>query len=97
MAARVAWLGLPYGDQGLLVSRRLYNEAGGYRPLPLMEDVDLVRRIGRRRLAMLGADAFTSGERWRRDGWLRRSARNLLCLTLFRFGMPAERLARLYG
>jgi rSAM/selenodomain-associated transferase 2 len=97
VAARVAWLGLPYGDQGLLVSRRTYEEAGGYRPLALMEDVDLVRRIGRRRLAVLGEDAFTSGERWRRDGWLRRSARNLLCLTLFRLGMPAERLARLYG
>ena len=97
VAARVAWLGMPYGDQGLLVSRRLYDEAGGYRPLPLMEDVDFARRIGRRRLALLGEDAFTSGERWRRDGWLRRSARNLLCVTLYRLGMPPERLARFYG
>ena len=36
---------LPYGDQGLLISRRLYDEVGGYRSLPLMEDVDLVRRL----------------------------------------------------
>ncbi len=97
VAARVALLGLPYGDQGLLVSRSLYGEAGGYRALPLMEDVDLVRRIGRRRLALLGEDAFTSGERWRRDGWLRRSVRNLACLTLYRLGVPVERVARLYG
>ena len=40
-------LGLPYGDQGLLIPRRLYDEVGGYRELPLMEDVDLVRRLGR--------------------------------------------------
>ena len=53
----VAWrcrvLALPYGDQGLLIARALYDAVGGYRPLPLMEDVDLVRRLGRRRLAAL--------------------------------------------
>ena len=97
VAARVALFGLPYGDQGLLVSRRLYDEIGGYRALPLMEDVDFVRRIGRRRLGPLGEDAFTSGARWRRDGWIRRSVRNLACLELYRLGMPPERMARLYG
>lgn len=97
VALRVRLLGLPYGDQGLLVSRRLYEEIGGYRPLPLMEDVDLVRRIGGFRLERLGVEATTSAERWRRDGWLRRSGRNLLCLALYRLGMSAERVARLYG
>jgi rSAM/selenodomain-associated transferase 2 len=97
VALRVGLLGLPYGDQGLLVPRRLYDAVGGYRPLPLMEDVDLVRRIGLRRLGRLDVDAVTSAARWRRDGWLRRSGRNLLCLALYRFGMSAERVARLYG
>ncbi|HYG47629.1 MAG TPA: TIGR04283 family arsenosugar biosynthesis glycosyltransferase [Allosphingosinicella sp.] len=95
VALRVRLLGLPYGDQGLLISRRLYEEVGGYRPLPLMEDVDLARRIGR--IQRLDADATTSARRWRRDGWLRRSGRNLLCLALYRLGMSAERVARLYG
>ena len=97
VAARTAIFALPYGDQGLLISRRLYDAVGGYRPLPLMEDVDLVRRIGRRRLVALGADAFTSSERWRCDGWLRRSSRNLLCLGLYGIGVSPERIARLYG
>ena len=97
VAWRVAVLALPYGDQGLLIHRSLYDRVGGYRPLPLMEDVDLVRRLGRRRLTVLGAAAVTSARRWRQDGWLRRSARNLLCLTLFYAGVPAERIARLYG
>ena len=97
VAVRVRLFGLPYGDQGLLVSRALYESVGGYRPLPLMEDVDLVRRIGRARLARIEVDAVTSAERWRRDGWLRRSARNLLCLTLYRAGVTPERIARLYG
>ena len=97
VALRVRLLSLPYGDQGLLVSRRLYEEIGGYRPLPLMEDVDLVRRIGGARLERLDVAALTSPERWRRDGWLRRSGRNLLCLACYRSGMSAERVARLYG
>jgi rSAM/selenodomain-associated transferase 2 len=94
VALRVALLGLPYGDQGLLVSRALYDAAGGFRPLPLMEDVDLIRRLPRP--AVLAADARTSAARWRRDGWLRRSARNLSILALWRLGLSPERAARLY-
>ena len=97
VALRVRLLGLPYGDQGLLIPRRLYDEIGGYRPLPLMEAVDLVRRVGGARLERLSAAALTAPDRWRRDGWLRRSGRNLLCLALYRSGMSAERVARLYG
>ncbi len=97
----VAWrcraLALPYGDQGLLVQRALYEAAGGFRPLPLMEDVDLVRRLGRRRLAALPAAAVTSAERWRREGWRLRSARNLACLSLWFLGVPPGAIKRLYG
>lgn len=97
----VAWrcriLALPYGDQGLLLPRALYDAAGGYRPLPLMEDVDLIRRLGRQRLAALDARAVTSAARYRRDGWLRRGTRNLACLALWRLGVPAGAIARLYG
>jgi rSAM/selenodomain-associated transferase 2 len=94
VALRVGLLGLPYGDQGLLVSRRHYDLAGGYRPLPLMEDVDLVRRLGK--VKMLGADAVTSAERWRRDGWFRRSGKNLSLLASYYLGMSPERIARRY-
>jgi rSAM/selenodomain-associated transferase 2 len=97
VALRVRALALPYGDQGLLISRALYEEVGGFRPLPLMEDVDLVRRIGRRRLARLDLAATTSADRWRKDGWLSRSARNLSCLALYTFGVSPARIARLYG
>jgi rSAM/selenodomain-associated transferase 2 len=97
----VAWrcrrLALPYGDQGLLVHRHLLDRAGGMRPLPLMEDVDLIRRLGHRRLAALDADAMSSAIRWQRDGWRRRSARNLMCLALWLTGVPPRVIARLYG
>ncbi len=97
----VAWrcrrLGLPYGDQGLLLPRALLVEAGGVPDLPLMEDVELVRRIGRARLEGLDAAAVTSAARWRRDGWWRRSARNLSCLSLYFLGVPPRLIVRLYG
>jgi len=97
----VAWrcrvLALPYGDQGLLIHRDLLAAVGGIRELPLMEDVDLVRRLGRRRLVALDAAAVTSAARWRRHGWYRRSARNLACLSLYFAGVPPRLLVRLYG
>lgn len=97
----VAWrsrvLGLPYGDQGLLISRALYEATGGYAAIPLMEDVDLVRRLGRRRLAPIGARITTSARRYREDGYIRRPLRNLLCLSLYFAGVAPHRIARLYG
>ena len=97
----VAWrcrrFALPYGDQGLLIARSLLHSAGGMRPLPLMEDVDLVRRLGRKRLRALPASALTSAGKWQRQGWMRRSARNLACLALYLCGVPPRRIARVYG
>lgn len=97
VAWRVRRLGLPYGDQGLLIHREFYRSAGGFRPWPLMEDVDLIRRIGKDRLVVLGSAARTSAERWRREGWWRRSVKNLSCLTLYFLGVSPRIIARLYG
>lgn len=94
---RCRWFALPYGDQGLLLHRSLYDAVGGFPAIPLMEDVDLVRRIGRRRLVALDAPVVTSADRYRRHGYGRRSARNLACLALHFLGVPPERIARLYG
>jgi rSAM/selenodomain-associated transferase 2 len=97
----VAWrcrlLGLPYGDQGLLIARSLYDAVGGFAPIPLMEDVDLIRRLGRRRLAPIAAQVISSARRYRQDGYLRRPLRNLLCLSLYFAGVPPRRIERLYG
>ena len=100
LEARVAWrcrrFGLPYGDQGLLIERAFYRSLGGYRPIPLFEDVDLVRRIGRSRLVPLGIDAVTAADRFTRAGYRRRSVANLALLSLYFLGVPPAWLARLY-
>jgi rSAM/selenodomain-associated transferase 2 len=97
VAWRCRWLGLPYGDQGLLIARDFYRALGGYEPVPLMEDVALIRRIGRKRLRALPVDFITSAEKWQRDGWYARSARNLFCLSLWFAGVAPDRIARLYA
>jgi len=90
-------LSLPFGDQGLLISNVFYHDLGGFMPIPLMEDVDMARRIGGKSLTLLDADAVTSSDRYRRDGYLLRPLRNLLCLTLYFLGLPPRFLVRLYG
>lgn len=96
-AWRCRVLALPYGDQGLLISRARYERLGGFKTLPLMEDVEFVRRIGRNNLVPLDADAVTSATRYQRDGWLLRPLRNLTCLSLYFAGVPPQTLRRLYG
>jgi rSAM/selenodomain-associated transferase 2 len=101
LEAAVRWrartLGLPYGDQGLLIHRTLYDKVKGFRAIPIMEDVDLVRRIGRGRLTHLETRAVTSAHRWRTEGWLRRSTRNLSCLACYYIGVPPRQIKWLYG
>ena len=88
-------LGLPYGDQGLLVSRQLYEIVGGFRDIPLMEDVAIARAL-RGKLTMLPAVAATGAARYRKGGWVRRGAQNIWLLARFLSGADPERLARAY-
>jgi rSAM/selenodomain-associated transferase 2 len=96
VALRCRLLALPYGDQGLLISRALYDSIGGYKPISLFEDVDIIRRIGRRRLVRLNSAAVTSSVRYQRGGFLRRPLKNLMLLLFYYLGISPEKLARLY-
>lgn len=97
VALRCRLLRLPYGDQGLLIARDFYHRLGGFKAIPLMEDVDFVRRAGRRRMAALDTEATTSASRYLDEGYLVRPMRNLLCLTLYFLGVPPRTLVKLYG
>jgi len=92
---RTRVIGLPYGDQGLLISRTAYDAAGGYPEIALMEDVAMARAL-RGRIAMLPGAITTSAARYIREGWLRRGARNLTLLLRYLGGADPDRLARRY-
>lgn len=93
---RARRFGLPYGDQGLLMSRQLYHSLVGFLDIPIMEDVDMVRRIGKQNLVELPATATTSAARYRRDGYWKRPIRNLSLLALYFLGVHPKRLAAFY-
>jgi len=93
---RARAFGLPYGDQGLLISRRLYDDVGGFPDIALMEDVAIARAL-RGHLARIEATAWTSADRYRSRGWLRRGGRNLMTLTRYLLGADPAKLARSYS
>jgi rSAM/selenodomain-associated transferase 2 len=94
---RVRLFGLAYGDQGLFARRDVFRELGGYKDMPLMEDVDFIRRLRRRgRLEHADVPAVTSARRWERDGWVRRTLENGALILLFLAGWPPAWLARRY-
>ena len=89
---RAGLFGLPYGDQGLLISRALYESVGGFQPIALMEDVALVRKLGKSRLRGLPAVVETSAERYRKGGWWFVPLRNLTLLAAFLCGVSPDRI-----
>ncbi len=90
-------LSLPYGDQGFFLKRSTFDRMGGFADIPLMEDVELVRRCRRAGKVVTAPEAMTvSARRWQKEGRLATSIRNSALLTLFLAGVPARRLAFFY-
>lgn len=94
---RSSFFQLPYGDQGLFMEKRVFDETGGFSALPIMEDFDLVRRLRKRgRIIALPARVITSARRWRELGVFRTTLRNQVMIAGFLAGVSPERLASLY-
>ena len=97
VALRSAYLQRPYGDQGLLIHHNLYTALGGYKPIPLMEDLDLVQRMAQRsRLRRLCCPLTTSNRRWRHRSVLKQAWRNARLRWRWRRGAAPEALLRDY-
>lgn len=93
---RGALLGLVYGDQAIFATRETFFRAGGFRGLPLMEDVDCVRRLrGLGAFRVLPERVVTSGRRWQ-GGVVSNSLKNALILAAYRLGTSPETLYRRY-
>ncbi|KZR76553.1 TIGR04283 family arsenosugar biosynthesis glycosyltransferase [Prochlorococcus marinus] len=97
VALRSHWLQRPYGDQGLLISKRLYQRIGGYKPIPLMEDLDLVQRLSCQvKLLSLGLPLYTDGRRLQRLGLLNQAWQNAQLRRRWRRGEAAKQLSKDY-
>ncbi len=97
VAMRCRLCGLPYGDQGIFIRRESFQKLGGYREIPLMEDVDLIGRMKKvGKIVVLKERAFTSGRRWVAKGVVKTAAINQVTMLLHRLGVSPDRLAKFY-
>ncbi len=89
--------GIYYGDSGIFVRRRVFEAMGGFKPLPIMDDYEFVRRLERRgRTACLPTSLITSDRRWRVQGLLRTLWSWVWIQALYSLGVPARYLAEWY-
>jgi rSAM/selenodomain-associated transferase 2 len=95
---RSRWNRIPYGDQAIFIRKKYFNEIGGYKAIPLMEDVDLMRRIKRdgKKIVFLADKVITSARRWESDGVFYTTLRNQILVRLFYMGISPHRLAKYY-
>lgn len=97
IAFRTRFLRKPYGDQAIFVKASLFHLMGGYAEIPLMEDVEFVRRLNKRgRMVFIHEPALTSSRRFVRHGRIRATVRNKFTKLGFALGVSPERLARFY-
>ncbi len=102
----IAWAGkirsritrIPYGDQGIFITKNYFDRIGGFKNIPLMEDVDLMRRIKKSedKICILKEKVSTSARRWHDDGLVYTTIRNIILLTLYYLGMSPNKLAKFY-
>jgi rSAM/selenodomain-associated transferase 2 len=86
------------GDQAIFVRRTIFDALGGFRDLPICEDLDFARRLKRAgRVACLRTKVITSARRWRRGGILRTSIRMWTIRLLYLAGVSPSRLSRMYS
>ena len=94
--ARSLIFNLPYGDQGLLIPRKLLMENGSYSPIPIMEDVELALRF-KGKLFCMPVVITTSSRKYRKNGWLRQGSKNIVRLLRFLLGADPNNLSDDYN
>ena len=95
---RLRLLGLAYGDSGFFVRRAAYERAGGFKPFPIFEDLDLLRALRRQgRFVQAEACVVTSSRRFEGRSFALTFARWSLLQSLYWLGVSPHTLARLYA
>jgi rSAM/selenodomain-associated transferase 2/rSAM/selenodomain-associated transferase 1 len=91
-------LKMPYGDQAIFISSKIFHEIGGFRNIPIMEDFELVRRLRKQgNIVTLPAPVFTSARRWQNFGILKTTVINQMVIAAYVMGIAPEVIARWYG
>ena len=89
---------IPYGDQAIFIKRECFERLSGFREIPLMEDVDLMRRLKKSggKICIIRKRVYSSPRRWEKEGVLYCTLTNWALVLLFYLGVSPERLKRFY-
>ena len=89
---------VPYGDQAIFLTRKVFHELGGYKDIPIMEDIELMRRVKARgyRIGFIPHPVRTAPRRWEKEGVVYCTLRNWSLVLMFLLGVSPHRLARHY-
>jgi rSAM/selenodomain-associated transferase 2 len=98
VSLRTRLIRIPYGDQAIFIKREFFNRINGFREIPIMEDVDLMRRIRKSgyTIYIVPEKVKTSPRRWEREGVLYCTLRNWILTILYLLGAKPENLAKYY-
>ena len=86
----------PYGDQGLLISKENFKTQGGFKTIPLMEDIDFIRRINKKYLRSLKTSISTSSRKWEEVNFVWQSLKNWNLRRLMRKGYSTNKIYKKY-
>jgi rSAM/selenodomain-associated transferase 2 len=89
---------IPYGDQAIFLERNFFYKVGGFKEIPIMEDVELMGRVKKtgKKIDILPYPVRTSSRRWEAEGILCCTLRNWILVTLYTVGVSPHRLAKFY-
>jgi len=89
---------IPYGDQAIFITKVAFERLGGFGEIPIMEDVDLMRRVKKtgQKIAIIPLKVLTSPRRWEKEGLFFSTLRNWILISLYLLGVSPQRLAKFY-
>ncbi len=90
---------IPYGDQAIFFKKHFFNHIGGYRNIPIMEDVELMQRVKKdgKKIKFISSKVQTASRRWEKEGIVYCTLRNWSLRTLYLLGVPPEKLKKFYS
>lgn len=98
VALRTRLTRVPFGDQAIFIRKNYFDKIGGYKNIPLMEDVEIMRRIRKQgdKIFIIPEKVMTSARRWEKEGILYCAFRNWALQLSYALGVPPERLVKWY-
>ncbi len=94
---RSKWFNMPYGDQGIFLTKEKFNDICGFPELAIMEDFELIRNLkSLGRIALISSPVITSPRRWLKKGILQTTLINQIVIIAYFIGISPERIRRWY-